>query len=959
VEPRPPLAGRENELQILRQALAAGAAGRGSLILLSGPAGIGKTRLLEEATAATDSTGIAAGTGVALMEAFILYHAWNEALRALHLDHLLHEEPPPRLQGLYLVSESGLPVARAERPGFSEDPALLSMMLGNATEFVRDAIPAGVGDADGDLLRLASGGRGVVIARTKAVALIAVYEGRETEIFLREVQRLLEDVSRRAGARLDGWDGNKKAVADLSQPLASALQSGSFDGVDLSADPQARRYNLFDNVLFGIRRRAAKQPLLVVLDDLQWADASSLALLHYVARNTRDAPVVLIGAFRAEERESRPQLREALVALAREDLGQEVPLRRLSPAESRAFAEGLLGAHEIAGEFFEKLAELADGNPLIMREVLRQLRATGAIEAAAGGAGWRLTRPVDRLEVSTRIRDAVASRLATLPRPDRELVDAAAVCGTAFRGETLAAVLKAPEIDVARQLSAISRQHGVVVPEGDNWRFEHPAVREVAYEAIPGGFRRLLHGAAGEALMAAGGEAALIGEHFAEAHDRRALPYLRQAAAAAGERGAPYEAAHLYAKAGPVAEPADQGDLALLCAHALEQASHYEEALAAIARAKSAGADPNRCALSQALVLLMLSRHAEVLGIVEANLLRAPPAAACRLLTLRARALIGLARHPEAETAARQALDLCPAEDAPARADALMPLALSEWYRGFHERALELLNEALRLREAAGDRRGVCEVLAAIGGVLGESGEAQRSLEFLRLALVMNERIGDRRAAASCRFNIANALADLGDLGPAMDEAQASYAAAEKIGNPRLIAWSEWVIGVVLARRGQARGALTTLDRCVRRARTVGEMRLLAMALAESVPPRVRAGDKAQARDDAEEALTVARRTGERVCEALALRACGEVESADRELDAMEVRFGEALALFEALGNVAEQAETHFRWADGLQAALHPADARRHLLAAETLFQSRNLRRRAALVRTTLVALAQ
>jgi len=56
---------------------------------------------------------------------------------------------------------------------------------------------------------------------------------------------------------------------------------------------------------------------------------------------------------------------------------------------------------------------------------------------------------------------------------------------------------------------------------------------------------------------------------------------------------------------------------------------------------------------------------------------------------------------------------------------------------------------------------------------------------------------------------------------------------------------------------------------------------------------------------------------------------------------------------------VAEQAETHFRWADGLQAALHPADARRHLLAAETLFQSRNLRRRAALVRTTLVALAQ
>lgn len=957
MEPRPPLAGRQSELQILKQALAAGGAGRGSLLLLSGPAGIGKTRLLEEAAAAAKEQGIESGTGVALMESFILYHAWNEALRALHLDHLMHERAPPRLQGLYLVSEQGLPVARAERPGFSEDPALLSMMLNNATEFVRDAIPAGSGQAEGNLLRLATGERGVVIARSRSAGLIAVYEGRETEIFLREVEGLLQEVTRAAGARLDGWDGNKRAVADLAEPLVEALRSGSYDGVDQAADAQARRYNLFDNVLFGIRRRAAKGPLLIVLDDLQWADAASLALMHYIARNTRDAPVVIVGAFRSEERDTRVQLRDALVSLAREDLGQEVPLRRLSAGESRQFAEGLLGGHEIAGAFFERLAEQTDGNPLIMREVLRQLRGSGVIVDGAGGGGLQLTRPVDRLEVPGRIRDAVAARVATLEAGERELVDAAAVCGTTFRGEMLAAVVKEAELGIARRLSSIARAHGVIVPDGDGWRFEHPVVREVVYAAIPGEFRRLLHREAGEVLAATGGDGGLIGEHFAEARDGRGLPYLRQAASDAVSRGAPWEAAHLLEKAAQVAQGSELAALEVARAEALEHAGQYGEALAATARARSLGADPVQCALLQSLMLHLQGKHSEVLPVVDSAVPIARGNDRRRLHTRRARALLAMGQPAEAEKAARMALDDGPSPDARTQADALVPLGMSEWHRGRNERALEILNEALRLRESAGDRRGVAEVLVGIGGILGDAGQPQRALEFLRLALAVNERIGDRRGAATCRSDMASALFDLGDTNSAFDEARRAFQAHEKIGNPRGMAWAECVMGMVLARRGQARGALAEMDRCIRRARRQGELRLLVMALSASVGPRIRAGELGQAEDDAREALSVARGTGLRLYEALALRALGEAATARKEFDAMEGHFAKALDLFVELGNSTEEAETHVRWADGLQEARHASEARTHLLRAEAIFNRRDLRRRAALVRTSIVAL--
>jgi predicted ATPase len=959
VESAAPFAGRESELDILRLSLDAAAEAHGSLLLIGGPAGVGKTRLLGEATALAAGRGFTTGTGSALVESRVLYHPWSEALRTLGLDQLLREEPPPRALGLYLVSEAGLPVGRAERPGFGEDPALLSMMLNNAAEFLRDAIRPAAAAPEGDLLRLAVGGRGVVIARAKSVALLAVYEGRETEIFLRELRRLLDDTARRAGDRLDLWDGNKRAVADLQQPLVAFMQSGNFDGVDLAADGTARKFNLFDNVLFGLRRRALIDPVFIVLDDLQWADPSSLGLLHYIARNTLESRVLLVGAFRAEERDLRLPLRDALSALAREDLGQEIALGGLAAEESRALADALIGPHKIDPRFFERLAAETEGNPLIVREVVRQLRLNGAIAPDPEDGLLRITRPLNRLEVTGKVRDAISNRIATLDRADRELLDTAAVCGTKFSGKLLAAAVQESELQVARQLTSIARHHGVVQPAEGAWRFDHPVMREVIYDAIPPDFRRLLHLEVGRALRAQNGDEGDIGEHLALAGDASALEPLQHAARAALDRGAAYEAARLLERATLIAPEGLRLTLEMDRADALERADHYDEALAALKAAESHGADPTRVALMRANIFQIQARFDEVLASVADALPAAGGSNAGRLLTLRARAFIGLSRLGEGEEAAKEALERFGKGDPRGRASALMPLGTAEWHRGRHDRALEIFNEALRLREAAGDRQGVAEVLYGIGSVQGDVGQTQRAYEFLTLALTLCEKIGDRRQAASARLNVANALADLGELDTALEEANRALAAGQSMGNARVSAWSECMVGVIHARRGEARDALVSLERAAQQARKQGELRLLASALAESVAPRLWLGNVTRARHDAEEALRLARQTGLRPYEGVALRALGEVHAAASEFDLMSTSFGQAVDLFSELGNDTEAAETHVRWAEALQGTGRTDEASPHWAKAVDLFESRNLRKRAAVARASIVSIAR
>lgn len=252
--------------------------------------------------------------------------------------------------------------------------------------------------------------------------------------------------------------GELGAVAEL---LGSAPERPAGSGAE-AADT---RFRLFDATAGLLTRLGREAGLVVVLDDLQWADAASLRMLEFLARHLGPARVLLLGAYR--------ELAGGLPAAA-----QVVPLRGLDAAEVAAVMTAVAGPRPEAG-LADRVWRRSGGNPLFVRELTRLLQA-GPDTADA---------------VPETVRDILLSRLARLSQPCAELLAVAAVCGRAVRPELLGRLA-----DVAPGLLEEATAARVLTRTADGLRFSHDLYRETLLDGLPAAHRAALHAAAGHAL---------------------------------------------------------------------------------------------------------------------------------------------------------------------------------------------------------------------------------------------------------------------------------------------------------------------------------------------------------------------------------------------------------------------------------------------------------------------------
>src|SRR5262249_24001670 len=137
-------------------------------------------------------------------------------------------------------------------------------------------------------------------------------------------------------------------------------------------DPQAARFRLFDGIAGFLKRAAGAQPLVVVLDDLHWADEGSLRLLEFVAREVADARVLLIGTYRDVELSRKHPLSQTLAELTRERLFERIVLRGLASEDVAAFIGAAWGTSPPSA-LVDAVHSQTEGNPLFVTEVVRLL----------------------------------------------------------------------------------------------------------------------------------------------------------------------------------------------------------------------------------------------------------------------------------------------------------------------------------------------------------------------------------------------------------------------------------------------------------------------------------------------------------------------------------------------------------------------------------------------------------
>ena len=386
--------------------------------------------------------------------------------------------------------------------------------------------------------------------------------------------RLVEDLCASAtdAQVLTGESAPLAGSALAYGPFVAALRdhAGWLLDEDQSGDMLTQRHRLFLRVLEVLTGLAAQAPVLLVLEDLHWADESSRELLDFLAVRLREQPIMVVTTLRDDELSG--SARRWLAELERRPRVMSLRLAPLTPAEIGEVVADLLpfGA---SAESRAAVISAAEGNPLYAREL------------ASAGPG--------RLPAS--ITDAVLAKAVGLAPETRALIDQVSVADGGMSHELLAVTVALPEADLLAAVRA-AVDSGLLVSDGEGYAFGHALIRQVIYTQILPGERRLLHRRLAEALAdRPGSDPGLLARHWhlAGSQDRAAAAAVLAARHAVSVRAYP-EAAKNYALAIELAHwlPAAGPDLLEEAARAASWAGNSEQAAtwAADALAQSGGA---------------------------------------------------------------------------------------------------------------------------------------------------------------------------------------------------------------------------------------------------------------------------------------------------------------------------------------------------------------------------------
>ena len=333
------------------------------------------------------------------------------------------------------------------------------------------------------------------------------------------------------------------------------------DAVRMSAQGSTRS-RMLREVLEALDAVCAQVPLVLVLEDLHWADDSTLDLVAALLRRREDARLLLVGTFR---REGEPAVAALAHELAVRGLCEELAVGRLAPEAVAAHLELRFPSAPLPDGLAAALARRSGGNPLFMRNLLEHWLAEGTLEERSGAV--MLARPREGLEagVPPTLQAHIRDQLDVLERDDAELLSAASVAGRDFSTDTVAAALERDRDDVATRCAELARRTRLIERRDGGHGFPHDLYREVLYELLPPDARARLHARVGAHLAdsyghAATGMAAELGFHFLAGRDpERAVRWLRLAAERAFRRNAHNEGIRHLRAALDAAAALDEG----------------------------------------------------------------------------------------------------------------------------------------------------------------------------------------------------------------------------------------------------------------------------------------------------------------------------------------------------------------------------------------------------------------
>src|ERR687885_748424 len=339
-------------------------------------------------------------------------------------------------------------------------------------------------------------------------------------------------------------------------------QLGGDEPAAAIGDPSQAKLRLFEAVVALLAIPAREHGLLLVVEDVHWADSATRELLDHLARRLTGMRALVLVTYRSDELDRRHPLAPLLQTWRRSAVAETVQLSPLERGEIAEMIAAILDAETVGPEFRDLMHRRTEGNPFVLEEMLKEAIDRG--DVVPTGHGWK-PRRLEELRIPETVRDTILLRFARLDPADVEILQAAAVLGRTFDYGTLVAVAGVPDATVHDALAVGVQQQ--LLEEVDTaratYRWRHALTQEAVHDEIVLPRRQQIHSRAADVLQAAGAEALEVARHLlGAARFDEAVPKCVEAAEHAEASFAFAEALELLDHALPhVRDPLDRARL--------------------------------------------------------------------------------------------------------------------------------------------------------------------------------------------------------------------------------------------------------------------------------------------------------------------------------------------------------------------------------------------------------------
>jgi tetratricopeptide (TPR) repeat protein len=646
-----------------------------------------------------------------------------------------------------------MPSDEAERSALSEDSPAPAFVGRSAELGELDRGLTAILRGDGGRLFLISGEPGIgktrlatevggrAAARGARVLWGRCWEGEGAPPFWPWAQVIRSCLGGGDAEGLTSLGADRKLIARLAPEFENqAAASGARHGRDSAEE----RFRLFEATASLLRMTSLDQPLLLVFDDLQWADPASLLLLRFVANDLARSRIAIIGTYRDVEARLSSDVGRSIGLLARH--GSSLPLRGLSGAEVERFMAEIATA-TATPQVAARVHRATQGNPFFVGELVRLLAAEGQLE--------RDGVPDAMASIPHAVREVIHRRLELISEACERTLTVASVFGRDFELVPLQRVSALPADDVLRALDEARHARMIAERVGNlgKFSFAHDLLYETLYDRLPSDRRMVLHREIGEALenLYADDIDAHLGElanHFCRAAPRggidRAVAYATRAAERASHQLAYEEAARYFERALDALDLGGPGDLQGHCrlllslAEARWHSGEFERSKDIFRQAAELAEDAHDADLLSRATLGLGWQYRFLDGRVDDALVRllegasrafggSPTALHARVLARQALAITfspaESKRHDLAARAVEMARD---ADDSAALAQVLLSTHWATWTPDNVDARLATADEIGRLGEVIGDEGVVANARSWRIGHLLEIADAER-----------------------------------------------------------------------------------------------------------------------------------------------------------------------------------------------------------------------------------------